>query len=114
MKRQATGGLFNFTRYIARLRQYEVDFGEAGAGAAPSTVRIMSIHKSKGLEYPVVFVAGLGKSFNQQDARSALIIHSDLGFGPDVVDTHLRLKAPTLQKKILAKKTVLENLGEEA
>ncbi|MBB5265723.1 ATP-dependent helicase/nuclease subunit A [Catenibacillus scindens] len=106
-------GLFNFTRYIARLRQYEVDFGEAGAGAAPSTVRIMSIHKSKGLEYPVVFVAGLGKSFNQQDARSALIIHSDLGFGPDVVDTHLRLKAPTLQKKILAKKTVLENLGEE-
>ena len=107
-------GLFNFARYIDKLKAYEVDFGEAAvADGSANTVRIMSIHKSKGLEYPVVFVAGLGKSFNQQDARSSLIIHSDYGFGPDVIDTKWRLRAPTLQKKILARKTVLENLGEE-
>ena len=107
-------GLFNFARYIDKLKAYEVDFGEAAvADGYINTVRIMSIHKSKGLEYPVVFVAGLGKDFNQQDARSSLIIHSDYGFGPDVIETKLRLRAPTLQKKILARKTVLENLGEE-
>ena len=107
-------GLFNFSRYIERLKQYEVDFGEAAAGNGyEDTVRIMSIHKSKGLEYPIVFVSGLGKSFNQQDARSSLLIHADFGFGPDVIDTKWRLKAPTIQKKILAAKTVLENLGEE-
>ena len=106
--------MFNFSRYIERLKQYEVDFGEAAAGNGyEDTVRIMSIHKSKGLEYPIVFVSGLGKSFNQQDARSSLLIHADFGFGPDVIDTKWRLKAPTIQKKILAAKTVLENLGEE-
>ena len=107
-------GLFNFSRYIERLKQYQVDFGEAAAGDGyEDTVRIMSIHKSKGLEYPIVFVAGLGKAFNQQDARSSLLIHADFGFGPDVIDTQWRLKAPTIQKKILAAKTILENLGEE-
>ncbi len=107
-------GLFNFARYIDKLKAYEVDFGEAAiADGLANTVRIMSIHKSKGLEYPIVFVAGLGKAFNQQDARSSLIIHSDYGFGPDVIDTKWRLKAPSLQKKILARKTILENLGEE-
>lgn len=107
-------GLFNFTRYIDQLKKYEVDFGEAPvADGFINTVRIMSIHKSKGLEYPVVFVSGLGKNFNQQDARSSLIIHSEFGFGPDVIDTKWRLKAPTLLKKILARKTLLENLGEE-
>ncbi len=107
-------GLFNFTRYIDQLKKYEVDFGEAAvADGFINTVRIMSIHKSKGLEYPVVFVSGLGKSFNQQDARSALIIHSEYGFGPDVIDIKWRLKAPTLLKKILSRKTLLENLGEE-
>lgn len=107
-------GLFNFTRYIDQLKKYEVDFGEAPvADGFINTVRIMSIHKSKGLEYPVVFVSGLGKNFNQQDARSSLIIHSEFGFGPDVIDTKWRLKAPTLLKKILSRKTLLENLGEE-
>lgn len=56
-------GLFNFVRYIENLQKYEVDFGEASTiGEEENTVRIMSIHKSKGLEFPIVFVAGLGKS----------------------------------------------------
>lgn len=107
-------GLFNFARYIDKLKKYEVDFGEAPAvGGNDQVVRIMSIHKSKGLEYPIVFVSGLGKSFNQQDARSALIIHPEYGFGSDAVDALYRVKSPTILKKTLARKTVLENLGEE-
>lgn len=106
-------GLFNFIRYVDKLKAYEVDFGEAASEGCGDTVRIMSIHKSKGLEYPVVIAAGLGKTFNQQDARSSLIIHSDYGFGPDVIDPQWRLKTTSVQKKILAKKTVMENLGEE-
>ena len=63
-------GLFHFVRYIENLQKYEVDYGEASAaGEAADTVRVMSIHKSKGLEFPVVLVCGLGKTFNQQDAR---------------------------------------------
>ena len=62
-------GLFNFIRYIEQLQKYEVDFGEVNIyGESADTVRIMSIHKSKGLEFPVVFLSGMGKSFNQMDS----------------------------------------------
>ena len=70
-------GLFNFIRYIEQLQKYEVDFGEVNIyGESADTVRIMSIHKSKGLEFPVVFLSGMGKSFNQMDSRAALVLHS--------------------------------------
>ena len=52
----------------------------------------MSIHKSKGLEFPIVFVAGLNKNFNNQDARSKIVIHPDVGLGPDYIDYSLRIK----------------------
>lgn len=106
-------GLFHFNRYIEKLHKYEIDFGEAGAEGRRDAVRIMSIHKSKGLEFPVVFVAGMGKQFNQQDARNRLILHPDLGLGPDYVDFELRTKTATLLKKVIQRQTVLENLGEE-
>ncbi len=107
-------GLFNFIRYMDKLKKYEIDFGEAMiSDNLVDTVRIMSIHKSKGLEFPVVFVSGLGKGFNHQDARDGLVIHSELGFGPDYIESKLRIKTPTVVKKLLSKKMVLENLGEE-
>lgn len=107
-------GLFNFVRYIENLQKYEVDFGEASTiGEEEDTVRIMSIHKSKGLEFPIVFVAGLGKNFNQQDSRSALAVHQQYGVGCDCVDPRLRIKTPTLLKKMIQRQLVLENLGEE-
>lgn len=60
-------GLFNFVRYIEQLKKYNVDYGEAGImDEQADTVRLMSIHKSKGLEFPIVFVAGMGKSFNMR------------------------------------------------
>lgn len=107
-------GLFNFVRYIENLQKYEVDFGEASTiGEEENTVRIMSIHKSKGLEFPVVFVAGLGKAFNRQDARSTIAIHQNYGVGCDVVDPLLRTKAPTILKKAIQQILLTESLGEE-
>lgn len=107
-------GLFQFNRYMERLHKYEIDFGEAGInGENEDTVRIMSIHKSKGLEFPVVFVSGLGKKFNKQDTRNAVIIHPDLGLGPDFIDPVLRIKSPTLQKKVIQKQMILESMAEE-
>ena len=107
-------GLFNFVRYIENLQKYEVDFGEASTiGEEENTVRIMSIHKSKGLEFPIVFVAGLGKAFNRQDARSTIAIHQNYGVGCDVVDPLLRTKAPTILKKAIQQILLTESLGEE-
>ena len=75
-------GLFHFVRYIDIQQKYEIDYGEADtAGVNDDVVRIMTIHKSKGLEFPVVFVSGLGKGFNTQDTKSDLVIHEKLGLG---------------------------------
>ncbi len=107
-------GLFHFVRYIEQLQKYDVDFGEAGTtGEDHNTVRIMSIHKSKGLEFPIVFVGGMGKGFNTQDSRSRIMVHQELGLGVDFVDPEVRIKAPSLLKKAIQKQISLENLGEE-
>lgn len=107
-------GLFHFIRYIEKLHKYEVDFGEAAtSGEQDNTVRIMSIHKSKGLEFPVVIVAGMSKQFNTQDTRSNIVLHSEFGVGPEYIDSKCRTKVPTLIKKVIQKKVQIENLGEE-
>ncbi|MGN0349210.1 MAG: helicase-exonuclease AddAB subunit AddA [Roseburia sp.] len=107
-------GLFHFVRYIDELRKYQVDFGEADmVGENEDVVRIMSIHKSKGLEFPVVFVCGLGKNFNRRDTRSRMVLHPDYGIGLDFMDGERRMKGPTIAKKSIAKQIDLENLGEE-
>ncbi|MBP3489745.1 MAG: helicase-exonuclease AddAB subunit AddA [Roseburia sp.] len=107
-------GLFHFVRYIDELQKYDVDFGEADMTSEnEDVVRIMSIHKSKGLEFPVVFVCGLGKRFNRQDVRSRMVLHPELGMGIDCMDGAKRLKSPTIAKRAIAKQIDLENLGEE-
>ena len=107
-------GLFHFVRYIEKLKKFDTDFGEASvAGEQDNTVRIMSIHKSKGLEFPVVFLAGLGKRFNKQDAYGQIILDADLGAAADFLDLELRVKAPTLKKQALKRRTELETMGEE-
>lgn len=108
------GGLFHFNRYIEKLHEYDIDFGEAkSSDGSDDVVQLMSIHKSKGLEFPIVFLAGMSKNFNQQDSRSRLVLHPDLGIGPDYVDYKLRTKTPTLLKKVIQRQLELENLGEE-
>ena len=107
-------GLFNFVRYIAQLKKYDVDYGEAGImDEQADTVRIMSIHKSKGLEFPTVFVAGMGKKFNTQDTKGSVLLHPDWGAGVDLIDLKRRTKTPTFLKKMIREETALENLAEE-
>ena len=107
-------GLFNFVRYIAQLKKYDVDYGEAGImDEQADTVRIMSIHKSKGLEFPIVFVAGMSKQFNTQDTKGSVLLHPDWGAGLDLIDLKRRTKTPTFLKKMIREETVLENLAEE-
>ena len=107
-------GLFNFVRYIAQLKKYDVDYGEAGImDEQADTVRIMSIHKSKGLEFPIVFVAGMGKKFNTQDTKGSVLLHPDWGAGVDLIDLKRRTKTPTFLKKMIREETALENLAEE-
>ena len=107
-------GLFDFIRYIEKLKKYNTDFGEASrSGEHDDAVRIMSIHKSKGLEFPVVFLAGCGKKFNRQDARGRILIDEELGIAADFLDPVKKVKAPTLKKNALARRSNLENMGEE-
>ena len=106
-------GLFHFVRYIEKLKKYDTDFGEASLGDESNSVRIMSIHKSKGLEFPVVFLAGMGKKFNKQDAYGQLLLDADLGAAADEMDLNLRTKAPTLKKMAIRRRMELESMGEE-
>ncbi|MDD5934217.1 MAG: helicase-exonuclease AddAB subunit AddA [Clostridiales bacterium] len=107
-------GLFQFIRYVERLLKYEIDYGEASSVSEnDNAVRIMSIHKSKGLEFPVVFLGGMGKTFNNMDAREKIVFHPDYGIGPECIDVVTRTKIPTLMKRAIQKKLVLDNLGEE-
>lgn len=107
-------GLFNFVRYIEQLQKYEVDYGEVSLlGAGSKTVEIMTIHKSKGLEFPVVFVAGMGKQFNFQDMNAALLIHPELGLGADAILPGKRIVASSLNKQMIRRQLVKESLGEE-
>lgn len=107
-------GLFHFVRYMEQLQKYEVDYGEANVEEEQAdTVRLMTIHKSKGLEFPVVFVAGMGKRFNMQDINSRVVLNSKFGVGLEVVDLKQRTKRASLLKKTIRQEEKLDSLGEE-
>lgn len=107
-------GLFNFIRYIDNLQKYDTDYGEASIlGESDDTVRIMSIHKSKGLEFPVCFIGGMGKQFNMMDQKTALIVDEELGIACDYVDSESRIKWSSLKKNIIKHRKRSELLGEE-
>lgn len=107
-------GLFNFIRFIDRLKRTTGDIGAAKIlGENENLVRIMSIHKSKGLEFPVVFLVNTSKRFNKMDLNRPIILHETLGFGPNFVDLDRGLTNTTLVKEVIRKKINLENISEE-
>jgi ATP-dependent helicase/nuclease subunit A len=107
-------GLFRFLRFVERMRDSGADLGAARAlGEQEDVVRIMSIHKSKGLEFPVVFVAGLGKTFNQTDLNDSFLLHKELGFGPMFADPALRVACPTLPMLAIRRRMKMEMIAEE-
>lgn len=107
-------GLFHFIRYMEQLEKYDVDYGEAELlDENADVVRIMSIHKSKGLEFPITFVSGLSKRFNMQDVNQTLILDMDFGLATDYVNPGKRVKNKTLRKNVLARKLREDSLSEE-
>ena len=107
-------GLFHFVRYIEQLEKYDVDYGQDDMlDENADVVRIMSIHKSKGLEFPVTFVSGLSKQFNMNDLKAAFLMDMDFGVGTDYVNAEKRYKAKTFYKNGLVIKLKEELLAEE-
>lgn len=107
-------GLYRFLRFIERLQDRGDDLGSARAlSEQENVVRLLTIHKSKGLEFPVVFVAGLGKAFNTRDLNSPVLLHKELGFGLAFVDHHARLTYPTWPQLAIKEKLKGEMLAEE-
>ena len=107
-------GLFYFNRYMKQLKSYEIEMGEAGTSMEEEdVVKIMTIHKSKGLEFPVVFVSGLSKKFNRMDLNKAVLCHPELGIGMECVNTTLRFHHPSLMKKVIQEKVWKDTLEEE-
>ena len=107
-------GLYHFIRYIDQMEKYQIDQGEAGIlEETADTVRIMTIHKSKGLEFPVCFVAGMGRKMNRRDASAQALTDVDMGIAVDLVDPMLRIKRKTLKKTALSKKILLDSQAEE-
>ena len=107
-------GLFHFIRYMEQLQKYDVDYGEANTeDESADTVCIMTIHKSKGLEFPVVFVAAMGKQFNMRDVKNQVVLHSVMGVGMDAIDRKTRTKSTSVIKKVIQKEEALSSLGEE-
>lgn len=107
-------GIFHFNRYIEALRKYDIDYGEANiSDENADTVRIMSIHKSKGLEFPVCFVCGMGKKINKTDVRTAVLTDPEYGIAADFIDIDRRLKSKSPFKAVVSKKKEAEIIAEE-
>lgn len=107
-------GIFNFINFISKLKKSSTDMGSAKTlGENANVVRIMSIHKSKGLEFPVVICSGMGKNFNTQDFKKNILYHHKLGYGPQLVDYERRISFPSIAKEALKSKINIENLSEE-
>ena len=107
-------GLFYFIRYVEDMKTAEVETSSAKLqDDSPEHIRVMTIHKSKGLEFPVVFVSDMGKAFNEMDSRAQVIFHQKWGMGMDWMDLEKRVSYRTLSKMALADVIKMENLAEE-
>jgi len=107
-------GLYNFLRYVDTIKKYEIDAEEAETiDENADVVRIMSIHKSKGLEFSVCFVSGMGKRFNRKDTSQWVVVDSDLGIGIGDIDPARRIKSGTLRREAIANRIRLNTMAEE-
>lgn len=107
-------GVFDFIRYMEQIKDREIDFGEANIlDESANVVRIMTIHKSKGLEFPICFVAGFGHKFNTRDSSDAVLMDAELGTGGDCIDLELRCRRRTLRKNVIALKQRKDSRGED-
>lgn len=107
-------GLFNFIQFIDKLKKQNGDLASAKLiGENEDVIRIMSIHKSKGLEFPVVFLCNSHKKFNMQDLNDNILLHQDIGFGPTIMDATRKIKYSSIAKDAIKLKMKQETLSEE-
>lgn len=107
-------GLFNFIQFIDKLKKQNGDLASAKLiGENEDVIRIMSIHKSKGLEFPVVFLCNSHKKFNMQDLNDNILLHQDIGFGPTIMDATKKIKYSSIAKDAIKLKMKQETLSEE-
>ena len=107
-------GLYNFINYIEKIKTSSKDMDSAKIiGENDNVVRIMSIHKSKGLEFPVVFLSGTGKQFNMQDLNDKILLHPEIGIGVKYIDYDRQIEYDTLSKQAMRNQIMLETLSEE-
>ena len=107
-------GLYNFINFIDRLKVSSGDLGSAKLiGENDNVIRIMSIHKSKGLEFPVVFLSSTGKQFNLMDLNDSVLLHQEMGIGVKYIDYDKQIQYDTLSKASLRSKMLIETLSEE-
>ena len=107
-------GLFNFINYIEKVKTSSKDMDSAKIiGENDDVIRIMSIHKSKGLEFPVVFLSGTGKQFNMQDLNNKILLHPEIGIGVKYIDYDRQIEYDTLSKQAMRNQIMLETLSEE-
>ena len=107
-------GLFNFINFIEKVHSGSGDLGAAKIiGENEDVVRIMSIHKSKGLEFPIVFLSNTGKSVNLMDLKENILLHNEIGLGTKYIDYDKQIEYDTLSKAAISNKLHLETLAEE-
>ncbi|MCM1309386.1 MAG: PD-(D/E)XK nuclease family protein, partial [Butyrivibrio sp.] len=113
-ERTSYSGLFNFLRYVEKIRKYDVDYGEAHTvSEADDVVRIMSIHKSKGLEFPIVIIGDAAQKYNLRDMSDSLIYDSTFGVAMSSVDLKRRVREEIPYKHMIARRMTCDSIGEE-
>lgn len=107
-------GLYNFIHFIEKIHLSSGDLGAAKIiSESENVVRIMSIHKSKGLEFPVVFLSSTGKQFNLIDLNKSILLHQEMGIGVKYIDYEKQIQYDTLSKAAIKNKILIETLSEE-
>ncbi len=106
-------GLFGFLTYLTRLRERGGKLIVPQPGREGGGVRIMSIHRSKGLEFPIVFLAGLTRRLNRDDMQRPILFHPKLGVGPKRLDSERMVEYPTLARRAVARQLEYEMMAEE-
>ena len=107
-------GLYNFIRYIERIKSQDSDLASAKViGENENVVRIMSIHKSKGLEFPIVFLSRTDKMFNFRDLNDVILLHSTLGIGPKYINYERKIEYDTAAKTAIKTRIKTESISEE-
>ncbi len=108
--KRSNGGLEQF---LANLDIMEQNGTSIEPAKQPNCVRILSIHKSKGLEYPIVFLSGMSKRFNKKDTQKKVLLDKELGVGLSCTDNDSRLCYPSIAKTAIAVKMVRDLVSEE-